>query len=61
MGAMPPELLFKSLDSSQLAMLEQAFKAAWSVLKPKELVAGASQEKEQKLALAGCIVPTPTS
>jgi hypothetical protein len=41
------EGIFPGERSSQLAMLEQAFKADWSVLKPKELVAGVSQEKEQ--------------
>jgi hypothetical protein len=52
---MSPELPFKSFDPSQLATLEKAFKAAWAVLKPKKMVAGSSQEKAQKLALAGFI------
>jgi hypothetical protein len=50
------ELSSNSLGPSQLATLEKAFEAAWAVLKPKQMVAGSSQEKEQKLALAGCMV-----
>ncbi len=45
-----------SFDPSQLAALEKAFKAAWAVIKPKKMVAGSSQEQEQKLALANCLV-----
>jgi hypothetical protein len=52
----PQEILFKAFDPSQLATLEQAFSMAWAVLKPKELVTGSSQEKEQQRALANCII-----
>jgi hypothetical protein len=45
-----------SFDPSQLATLEKAFNAAWAVLKPKKMAAGSSQEQEQKLALANCLV-----
>jgi hypothetical protein len=48
--------LLHLFDPSQLATLEKAFNAAWAVLKPKKMAAGSSQEQEQKLALANCLV-----
>jgi hypothetical protein len=53
---MSSEVVFKSVDPSQLDTLEQAFNAAWIALRPKKLRADSLQEKEQQRALANCIV-----